>query len=204
MKRLGMMLSAALLFSAVRANAQVKQGSQEAGADVGLGIPMSDTTLGGDIPSTTLGALGAAFGVNYDYMVLKNVSVGGDFGYRNFGNDTVSFHGNGGTLSAYDWTMLATGKFQLMPDNQIRPYGLLGLGFGHGGLTLTGPNGGTGNGTGFAYAFGAGAEGDLNSQWAVGAELRWTGLSAGMNNALGTQNFNSLDFLVSVHFKPGS
>jgi opacity protein-like surface antigen len=202
-----MFLAAAALLLAAGASAQVKQGSSEVGVDVGLTVPTSDTTLGNNIPSTTLGSASGAFGVSYDYMAAKNVSVGGDFQYRNFANETVTnFHGGyNGTLSADDWTLLATGKYQFMPDNRIRPYALLGLGFGHADLTFNAPfYGATAGGTGFAYAFGAGAECDVNSQWAVGAELRWSGLVTNMNDGVGNQSVNSLDFLVSGRFKIGS
>jgi opacity protein-like surface antigen len=204
MRQLGMLVAAALLFSAVSANAQIKQGQQEAGINIGAAIPMSDTTLGANVPSTTNGTTGLGIGANYDYMIMKNISVGGDFQYRDFGNKSLS----GGTLENVDnWTLMVTGKYQFMPDNQIRPYGLLGLGFGgesEKGVPTGGGGGISGNGTGFAYAIGVGAEYDINAMWAAGVELRWSGLSASESGGIGSQGSNSLDILVSGHYKFGA
>jgi opacity protein-like surface antigen len=201
MKSFGVLMAAALLSLAVCANAQVKQGSQEAGVNVGLAVPLSNTTLGGSIPSTTLGAVGPMFGFNYDYMALSNVSVGGDFSYRSFGGDSV---GGGANLSGDDWTLMVTGKYQFLPNNQLRPYGLLGLGLGNEYASVSGRFGGSASGTGFAYAIGGGVEYDLNSQWSVGAELRWSGISASLSNSVGSQTMDSLDLVVSGHYKFGA
>jgi outer membrane protein W len=198
MKIFGTMLAAGLLLSAGIASAQVKQGQQLFGVDAGLALPMSDLNNS----SNKVGDAGPALGFTYDYMALKNLSIGGDFSYKDYGTDNVGFGG----FSANVWTLVATGKFQLMPENKLRPYGLLGLGVGHATQSFTALNGNeqTNGGTGFAYVLGVGGDYDINSQWAVGGEMRWTGLSATIGNAVNSQGFNSLDFLLTARFKVNS
>jgi opacity protein-like surface antigen len=201
MNRVAFVAVAGLLGLVVSANAQVKQGGQDVGIEVGVGIPVSQVNAGGT--GYTLGKTGFAFGASYDYMLTNNISVGGDISDRVYGDDATGL-GNF-TVGGHDVTILATGKYQLMPDKNIRPYGLIGLGVGLESLTASANSvTATDTGTGFAWALGVGAAHDVNPQWAVNGELRFTETSASLSNNSGNQNMDSVDVLVSAHFKIGS
>ena len=97
--------------------------------------------------------------------------------------------------------MLAIGRLDLLPDNNIRPYGLLGLGVGGARRELDYPTHETsGSSVGLAFALGAGVDYDINASWLVGAELRYSIIGTN-NNDTGADSVSSFDVLFKGGYK---
>jgi len=193
---------AGLLMISTHANAQVKEGTQQAAFTLGLANPLSNDDVDGQ--GETFGALGPAFGFNYLYQFQRYLSIGGDFNYKSLGHRDFST-GHGPTeLRSSAWTLLAIGRADLLPDNNIRPYGLLGLGVGgvrrstdysarpdlDSSRTSSGP----------AIALGGGVDYDINAAWLAGAELRYNYIHTS-HDEIGADSVSTLDFLVKLGYK---
>ena len=202
MKRLTLAFVAGLLMISTHANAQVKEGTQQAAFTLGLANPLSNDDVDGQ--GETFGALGPAFGFNYLYQFQRYLSIGGDFNYKSLGHRDFST-GHGPTeLRSSAWTLLAIGRADLLPDNNIRPYGLLGLGVGgvrrevdfsqNPGLNSSNRSGG------LAFALAGGVDYDINEAWLAGAELRYNIISTSQSE-VGGSNISTFDLLLKIGFK---
>ncbi|MEK7657216.1 MAG: outer membrane beta-barrel protein [Elusimicrobiota bacterium] len=200
-------LVAGLLFISNQAYAQVKEGSHQGRFQLGLAMPLTKIEVGSSGQTEKVGKMGPAFGFGYDYQYNKNVSIGGEWSYKAFGKNDFSVSGAGVTTNLKAWTLLATAKGQLMPDEKLRPYGLFGLGLN--GLSLkvdvpTSPTNNSNNSTtGVAFALGGGADYDINDQWLAGGELRWNYLGTSKAK-MGASNVTSFDILFNLGYKFGA
>jgi opacity protein-like surface antigen len=204
MKAMTAALIVGLALISTRASAQIKPGSNQASLDLGLANPLSNETDNGD--GETFGKLGAAFGAAYLHQLqgnLKVLSVGADFNYKHFGSQDVATGHGPAEIKSSAWTLLAVARGDLMPDNQIRPYGLVGLGIGGARSEWEYQNprfSNTRTSAGPAFALGGGADYDINSSWLVGAEMRYSVIATDSGD-IGTSSVSSLDFLLKAGFK---
>ena len=204
MRPINAALLAGLLFVSSQANAQIKVGTSQAGLDLGLANPLSNTDLGnGD--SGRFGHTGPAFGFNYLYQFQPIFSFGGDYNYKFLGSRDYPAPYGGVTVRTSAWTLLAVGRADLMPDNKVRPYGLVGLGLGGASRSLNFARSGFNSdntSVGVAFALGGGVDYDVNDDWLVGAELRYSIINTSRSD-VGTDSVSSLDLLFKVGYKFG-
>ncbi|MCX5787124.1 MAG: outer membrane beta-barrel protein [Elusimicrobia bacterium] len=202
MKLLTTALVIGLFLVSTHANAQVTPGAQQATITLGLANPVSNDSV--DDQTETFGELGPAFGFTYLYQLQRYVSIGGDFNYKYLRTkDATTGHGPV-EIKSSAWTLLAIARGDLLPDNNLRPYGLLGLGVGgvrrsteystHPSLDSTR----TSNGP--ALALGGGVDYDINATWLAGAELRYNYIHTS-DNEIGADSVSTLDFLVKLGYK---
>ena len=205
MKIINAAMLAGLLLASSQAMAQTKVGTHQLGLDLGFANPLSNTDLGnGD--SERLGQTGPAFGINYLYQPHPNFSFGGDFNYKYQGTETFPQPHGGASVTSSVWTMLAIGRFDFMPLSPLRPYAMAGAGFGGARRSVTYANpffNSERTSMGPAFALGGGADYDINSDWLVGGELRYTVVGTD-NNDIGASIVSTFDFLAKVGYKFGS
>ena len=200
------LLTAALvigfLLISTRANAQVAPGAQQGAITLGLADPVSNDSV--DNQTETFGELGPAFGFTYLYQLQRYVSIGGDFNYKYLRTKDASTGHGPVEIKSSAWTLLAIARGDLLPDNNIRPYGLLGLGVGgvrrstdysarpdlDSSRTSSGP----------AIALGGGVDYDINAAWLAGAELRYNYIHTS-HDEIGADSVSTLDFLVKLGYK---
>ncbi len=197
------LILAGLLFAASRANAQIKVGTQQFVLDAGLANPLSNTDLGGG-QSQRFGATGPAFGMGYLYQFQPNFSLGGDFNYKFQDTTDYSAPHGGVSLETSVWTMLAVGRADLLPQSRLRPYGLVGVGVGGARRSVTYAAAPWSNSErtsmGPAFALGGGVDYDLNSDWLIGAELRYSIIDTAIND-VGTGSVSALDARLKIGYK---
>ena len=202
MKRSTTIFLAGLLLTATYAHAQVKQGTQQAGVSIGLANPVSNNTVDGE--TEVFGVPGPAFGANYLYQIHSHLGLGADFSYKDLGTESVTTRHGPVDINSSIWTLLAIARADLIPQSNIRPYGLLGLGIG--GATSQGNYSEnpyvnfSRTASGVAFAMGAGLDYDISSALFTGAELRYNILSTS-DDAIGTSSVRTLDVLFKVGCK---
>jgi opacity protein-like surface antigen len=195
------LIAGALLISS-RANAQVTPGTQQAAFDLGLANPLSNESLYG--PNEAFGQPGPAFGFSYLYQLKSHLAFGGDLNFKSLGSRNfntpygpVDFHSSAATL-------LAVARGDLLPDNNVRPYGLVGLGIGRVRREADfyqNPGFGTVETSGgLAFALGGGVDYDFNKAWLAGAELRYTIIGTNPSY-VGSNSVSTLDILFKVGYK---
>ena len=191
---------AGLLLISTHATAQVSPGTQQVGITLGLANPLSNLNVGGD--SERFGEVGPAFGFNYLYQIRRQLSLGGDFNYKSFSANNASTGRYGQVnINPSAWTLLAIGRCDLLPDNNVRPYGLLGLGVGGARREVNYPGGSLSEtSNGIAFALGAGLDYDINASWLAGAELRYSFIDTSYNE-IGTDRVSSFDILFKAGYK---
>ncbi|MFI5347655.1 MAG: outer membrane beta-barrel protein [Elusimicrobiota bacterium] len=202
MKRSILAFMAGLLLLTTRASAETKPGGQLASLSLGLSNPLSNETVDGQ--DQVFGKIGPTIGFDYLYQLQKVVSIGGDFNYKSLGTrDIITGHGPAEVKSSA-WTLLAVARGDLMPDSNLRPYGLLGMGVG--GVRSRreyGANPGFNSertSSGLAFALGAGADFDLNASWLAGAELRYNIINTS-EAEIGTSSVSTLDVMLKLGYK---
>jgi opacity protein-like surface antigen len=202
MKLLAAALMAGLLLLSTQASAQVKPGTQQAAITLGWANPLSNDNVIDE--SETFGGIGPALGFNYLYQLQRYLSLGGDFNYKSLGDNDFTT-GRGPTeIKSSAWTLLAIGRADLLPDNNIRPYGLMGLGVGgvrrevdfsqHPELNSSQ------TASGLAFALAGGVDYDINDAWLAGAELRYNIIGT-IEGAIGTGHVSTLDVLFKLGYK---
>jgi opacity protein-like surface antigen len=196
MKRLTAALVAVLSLLSTHARAEVKPGTQQAAIAVGLANPLSNNSV--DDQTETFGKLGPALGLGYLYQLHEYIGIGGDFSYKSLGTrDAVTGHGPVSVQSSA-WTLLAVARGDALPDNDIRPYGLMGLGVG--GIRRAvdfsqRPDlNSSRNTNGPAFALGVGADYDISDAWLAGAELRYNVIGTS-HDEIGASRVSTLDIL---------
>jgi opacity protein-like surface antigen len=202
MKLLTAAFMAGLLLISTHANAQVKPGDQRAAITLGLANPLSNDNVNDE--SETFGGLGPAFGFNYLYQFQRYLSFGGDFNYKSLGdNDFTTGHGPT-EIQSSAWTLLAIGRADLLPDNNIRPYGLLGLGVGEVKRDVDFSQrpdlNSSQTSSGLAFALAGGVDYDINDAWLAGAELRYNIISTS-ESEIGAGHVSTLDLLFKLGYK---
>ena len=202
MKSLNAALISALLLTATLANAAIKQGTQRIGVDLGLANPLTNDTVDGQ--DEPFGALGPAIGLNYLYQLKPNLSIGGDLNYKILGHhDDTTGHGPVEVKSSA-WTMLAIGRLDVLPEQNLRPYGLVGLGIGGVSRSVEFAQrpdlNSDRSSTGLAFAMGVGLDYDINPSWVVGGELRYNIIGTD-ETQVGTGHVSTFDFLAKVGYK---
>jgi opacity protein-like surface antigen len=195
-------LMTGLLLISTRAHAAIKPGDTQVGINLGLTNPLGNETVDGE--DEKFGKLGPAFGFNFLHQFQKYLSLGGDFRYMSFGHEDVSTGHGPVEIKSSAWTLLAIGRGDLMPDSDIRPYGLLGLGVGRvkrevdfsqrPDLNSSQSSGGV------AFALGGGVDYDINKNWLAGAELRYSLISTS-EDEVGTGHVSAFDALLKVGYK---
>jgi opacity protein-like surface antigen len=202
MKRMNMVLLGGLLLVAAQAHAAVKQGGQQVGVTLGLANPLGNDTVDGQ--SETFGGVGPAVGFDYLYQLRSNLSIGGDFSYKYLGtHDDTTGHGPVEVKSTA-WTLLAIGRFDLMPEKDLRPYAMAGLGVGGVSREVTFSQrpdlNSSRSSNGLAFALGAGVDYDINPSWVAGAELRYSIIGTNEED-IGTGHVSTIDALLKVGYK---
>jgi len=202
MKILTAALVIGLLLISTHVNAQVTPGKQQAAITLGLANPVSNDSV--DDQTETFGELGPAFGFTYLYQLQRYLSIGGDFNYKYLRTrDAMTGHGPV-EIKSSAWTLLAIARGDLLPDNNIRPYGLLGVGVG--GVrrsTEYGASPGRDSSrtsSGPALALGGGVDYDINAVWLAGAELRYNVIRTS-DDEIGTDKVSTLDILLKLGYK---
>lgn len=202
MKLLTAALMAGLALISTEANAQVTPGTQQGAITLGMTSPRSRDSVDGE--NERFGETGAGFGFNYLYQFQRYFSLGGDFNYKRFGTrDVVTGHGPA-EIKSSGWTLLAIGRGDLMPDNNLRPYGLLGVGAGgvrrEVDYDANSRFNSSRSSSGIAFALGGGADYDINASWLAGAELRYNIISTS-EREIGVSSVSTLDLLLKVGYK---
>jgi opacity protein-like surface antigen len=202
MKLLTAAFMAGLFLISTQANAQVNPGTHQAGITLGLANPLSNVSVNDE--SETFGGVGPAFGFDYLYQLQRNLSLGGDFNYKSLGDNNFTTGPGPTEIKSSAWTLLAVGKVDFLPDNNIRPYGLLGLGVG--GVkrevdynqrpSLNSSQ----TSSGLAFALAGGVDYDINDDWLVGAELRYNIIGTN-ENEIGAGRVGTLDILFKAGYK---
>jgi opacity protein-like surface antigen len=193
---------AGLLLISTHANAQVTPGKQQAAISLGWSNPLSHDSV--DSQDEAFGEFGPAFGFNYLYQVQRYLSLGGDFNFKRLGGKDITTGHGPAEIKSTAWTLLAIGRADLMPDNDVRPYGLMGLGIG--GLkrevefSQRPDLDSSQNSTGVAFALGAGVDVDINAAWLAGAELRYNIIGT-RESDIGSGSVSTLDILFKVGYK---
>ena len=196
-------LMAGLLLISTHANAKVEPGTEQVAITLGLANPVGNDSVDGE--REAFGKPGPAFGFNCLLQLQKYLSLGGDFNYKGLGSkDAATGHGPV-EIKSSAWTLLAIGRGDLMPDYNIRPYGLLGLGVGGVARALDfsqnpGLNSSQTSG-GFAFALGGGVDYDISDAWLAGAELRYNHISTSQGK-IGAGSVSAFDilFIAGVKF----
>lgn len=202
MKRTSMSLAAGLLLMATGARAQIKPGMQQAGLSLGGAKPLSSDTVDGE--RFTFGESGPALGLNYLYQVHQYVSVGADLNIKSLGDKDV-FTGRGpASIKSSAWTLLAVARGDLLPDENVRPYALLGLGVGGVKRQVRysqSPRFDSDHrSSGLAFALAGGADFDITPSWLAGAELRYNFIGTD-ENQIGADSVKTLDLMFKVGYK---
>ena len=202
MKRSLAAFVAGLLLIATHAGAQVNQGSQQASINLGLASPLSNDTVDGE--TERFGKVGPAIGFGYLYQFQRQIALGADFNYKSLGTEDINTGRGSAEVKSSAWTMLAIARGDLMPDNNLRPYGLLGLGVGGVKRSVEYSANTRFNSdrtsSGIAFAFGGGADFDINASWLAGAELRYNIINTSEND-IGASSVSTLDILFKVGYK---
>ncbi len=202
MKLLTAALMAALLSLSTQAKAEVKTGTQQVSLDMGFANPLGNDTVFDQ--TRTFGSPGPEIGLQYRYQIQNNLSFGGDLSIASLGTNDFNTGKGPVEVKSAAWTLLAIGRMDLLPENDIRPYGLLGLGFGgvrrstsfsqNPALSSTESSGGG------ALALGGGVDFDVNKAWLVGGELRYTYINTSLSQ-VGASSSRTLDFLLKIGYK---
>ncbi|MFI5349801.1 MAG: outer membrane beta-barrel protein [Elusimicrobiota bacterium] len=202
MKRSTTALAAMLVMISTLANAQVKQGGNQAAVYLGLANPLSNDSMNGD--TAGFGNVGPSFGFNFLHQIRNHLSLGGDFNYKSLGTEDVSTGHGPLEIKSSAWTLLAIGRADLLPDNNIRPYGLVGLGVGgvksERDYSQSPRFNAERTSAGVAIALGAGVDYDFNANWLAGAELRYSLINTDVDE-IGTGSVSNLDALLKVGYK---
>ncbi len=199
MKKIVGLLALSLLLP-LRARASITAGTQEADLNLGIADPLTSYNANNGAITNSIGSVGLGIGADYVYYVNKWIGLGGDFMYDAYGSQSLS---GGQTSQPDEMTGLGIAKFQIRPDSNLRPYGLVGLGWGNLSDTVSG---GTLSAVsnGFAYALGGGVDYDITKNIVAGAELRWTNLTVNNNfNGAGFHDVGDLNILAHIGYKFG-
>jgi opacity protein-like surface antigen len=190
-----------LLLTSLGAQAAIKPGTHQLGLSLGAASPLSYNDIDGE--HTRFGKTGPAIGAQYLYQYVPNLSFGGDLNLKALGErDVRTGHGTG-QVDSSAWTLLAIARGDLLPDGDIRPYALLGLGFGGAKreVRFGDPRFDRDQTSGgLAFALAGGADLDINEHWLAGAELRYNYIHTHMDE-LGTESVRTLDLLFKVGYK---
>lgn len=204
MRPINVVTLAGLLLVSAQANAQIKVGTHQAGLNLGLVHPLSRTDLGGE--TERFGETGPVFGFSYLYQFRPNFSFGGDFNYKFLGTQNYPNPHGGAEVRSSVWTMLAIGRVDPLPENRLRPYGLVGMGLGGARRSLEFPSASrydsARTSTGLAFALGGGADYDIDADWLVGGELRY-GIISTSRSDIGAGSVSSMDMLFKLGYKFG-
>lgn len=200
MKSMTVTLMTGLLLISTAANAAITPGTHQAGVSLGAANPTSYQTLDGS--RAEFGSTGPTLGFNYLYQIRPNLGVGADLNFKSLGDRDFNTGLGPVEVESSAWTLLAIGRAELMPESDIRPYGLLGLGLG--GVKreiryeLSPSRDRDQTSSGFAFAVGAGLDFDITPSWLAGAELRYSYINTEPSE-VGADSVRTVD----LHFKVG-
>lgn len=202
MKPMTVTLMTGLMLMAMTAKAEVKQGTQQLNLALGVANPLSSVNVDGE--RVEFGKVGPTFGAGYLYQLREFVSVGADLNFKRLGDKTVRTGHGTAEITSSAWTLLAVGRGDLMPANDIRPYALLGLGVGGVKREVrydvgTAYNREQTSGS-FAFAVAGGVDFDINPSWLAGAELRYNYIRT-REYEVGTDSVKTLDLAFKVGYK---
>jgi len=191
-----------LLLITMSANAEIKPGTHQVGISVGAANPLSYHAVDGE--RAEFGSVGPTLGFSYLYQVRPTLSLGADLNFKRLGDKDLRTGQGPVTVESSAWTLLAIGRGDILPDSDLRPYGLLGLGLGgvkreirysaSPRLDRDQTSGG------FAAAVGAGLDFDISASWLAGAELRWNYINTEASE-VGTGSVRTLDLQFKAGYK---
>lgn len=113
---------------------------------------------------------------------LGKLRLEAEIGYRENNGDSVSFGGQSASLGGdlEQLSFMANVYHDFLPGSQIRPYLGVGIGAVDGDIKVNALGASfASTGTEFAYQAMAGLSFQVNQQWALDAEYRYTGVDAG-------------------------
>lgn len=201
MKRSAALFVSCLLLSAASAHAEIKTGTSQAALQLGVANPLSTETFDGE--DVRFGKTGLALGAGYLYQFAPNVSFGGDLNIKGFGDRDIRTGHGVGQVSSSAWTLLAVARGDLLPNENIRPYALMGLGLGGAKreVRFSDPRfNGDHSSSGVAFALAAGVDLDIKTSWIAGAELRYNYIRTEASE-IGTDSVRSMDLLFKIGYK---
>jgi len=201
MKRSTAMFVTCLLLTCVSARAAVKPGTHQLALQLGAASPQSYNTIDGEYGR--FGRTGPAIGAGYLYQFAPNLSFGGDLNLKALGERHIRTGHGTGEVDSSAWTLLAVARGDLMPDGDVRPYALLGLGLGGAKreIRFGDPRYDRDeSSSGLAFALAGGADLDINESWLAGAELRYSYINTRASE-IGASSVRTLDLLFKVGYK---
>lgn len=190
-----------LLAMSLNARADIKQGDHRVSLSLGEANAMSYNTVDGD--REEFGDVGPALGLGYLYQIRPHWSLGGDLSLKSLGDKEFHTGRGPGEIESSAWTLLAVGRGDLLPEGDIRPYGLLGLGLGRVKRVIDFDDSRYDRyhtSGGLAMALAAGVDVDLNANWLAGAELRWNLIDTAQNE-IGASSVRIIDMMFKVGYK---
>lgn len=190
-----------LLAVALNARAGIRQGDHRVSLSLGAANAVSYNTVDGD--REEFGDVGPALGFGYLYQVRPHWSLGADVSFKSLGDKDFNTGRGPGEIESSAWTLLAVGRGDPLPDGDIRPYGLLGLGLGRVKREIDFDDSRydrSQTSGGAAVALGAGLDVDLTEAWLAGAELRYN-LIGTDRDEIGSSSVRIIDLMFKVGYK---
>lgn len=191
-----------LMLLSMSANASITPGTQQVAVSVGASNPLGHHDFDGT--RSEFGSTGPNLGFSYLYQFAPILGVGADLNFKRLGDKDFRNGRGYGEVESSAWTLLAIGRGDLMPESDIRPYGLLGLGLG--GVkreiryaAVSGFDRDQSS-AGLALALAGGVDFDINANVVAGAELRWNYINTSYNE-VGTSSVRTLDLNFKVGYK---
>lgn len=190
-----------LLAISLNASAGIKPGDHRVSLSLGAASAVSYNTVDG--AREEFGDVGPALGLGYLYQIRPHWSLGADFSYKSLGDRDFHTGRGPGEIESSAWTLLAVGRGDLLPEGDIRPYGLLGLGLGRVKREIDFDDSRYDRyhtSGGVALAVGAGLDVDINEFWLAGAELRWNLINTDHDD-IGASSVRIIDMMFKVGYK---
>ena len=184
------------------------------------GVKIEDDDV--EVGELPWGNVGGQFGLSYMYFVHEYVGVGLELSDSFFGNKTKNFTYEEGKdsfkskLNAF--SAMLTARVNANPADKYRIYVPFGLGLTHAKGKIkekwtdyndpedNESDSYTSANNSFGYFIGLGAEADLNDNWALGAEVRYTGFRFNTdkyddNDVNGKKNYGYTSILVKASYR---
>lgn len=217
---LGVLLSILCAWpTAVKAEG-IQAGDQLASGYVGFGVPLQESGIKEEGTELDWGDVGGSYGVSYLFFPSEYFGVGAELSGSNFTEAEYEYTYYGipysheeikSSMNAYNF-MLAF-RANVNPQSRVRFYVPFGFGLtsakGKLEADMTGQVGtvtvdGTTNS--FGYFVGAGLEVDLQNNWMLGGEVRYSGFKFdkgkyGLDGLSGKEDYSYLSFLFKVGYK---
>lgn len=190
-----------LLAISLSARAETRPGDHRVSLSLGAANAVSYNTVDGD--REEFGDVGPALGLGYLYQLRPHWSFGGDLSLKSLGDKEFNTGRGPGEIESSAWTLLAVGRGDLLPEGDIRPYGLLGFGLGRVKREIDFDDSRYDRyhtSGGLAMALAAGVDLDIDESWLAGAELRYDLIDTDQDE-IGASSVRIIDMMFKVGYK---